>query len=390
MFDWLRKLFSHGPSERKLVRHVALEIRGGEIGFIAAEAPETEFRRKLQEKNNGDFLLRAKPNGDVEAVCKSCRVPLVVAQKDQLHWFRCPRCRRVSFYPTPNVKRDVQFAVQDGKAFEYEGHFVRALPPRLVPPFSAEEIGDLAWAKSPHAVMPLPDQPVGGSGAAGLQEVENAIAPYVQKALSTYPDARRRFLTGLPEGAAFFTTVRLHDDDGGTEQVFVKVTEIDGGQVAGVIASDVTTVRGYRLDQPYTFPETEVVDWTISNPDGTQEGNIVGRFLAEWRESGPPRPPQTASRRPTFVFTVALVYHAKPPEDRVVLVGVVNEGTVSVGDSLTVQCRGGDVAVVLEGILTLDRGEVQQAGTGQEVGLELRGIRKEQPARGDRVVGTPP
>jgi uncharacterized protein YegJ (DUF2314 family) len=381
-------MFSHGPSERKLVRHVALTIRGGEIGFIAAEVPETEFRRKLQEKK-GEFLLRAKPNGDVEAVCNSCRVPLVVAQKDQLHWFRCPRCHGVSFNPTPNVNRDIQFAIQDGKAFEYESNFVRQLPPGLVTPFSAEELGDLAWGKSPHAVIPLPDQPVGGTGAAGLQEVENAIAPYVQKARSTYPDAKRRFLTGLPEGAAFFTTVRLHDDAGGMEMVFVKVTKIDGGQVAGVIASDIDTVRGYRLGQAYTFPETDVVDWTISNPDGTQEGNVVGRFLAEWQKSGPPHPSQTASRQPTFVFTVALVFHTDSPVDRVILAGTVNVGTVSVGDSLTVQCQGGDVAVVLEGIVTLDRGQVRQASKGQEVSLVLRGIRKEQPARGDRVVANP-
>ncbi len=66
--------------------------------------------------------------------------------------------------------------------------------------------------------------------------------------------------------------------------------------------------------------------------------------------------------------------------------GIINGGTVKVGDSLTVQCQGGDVAVVLEGIETLDRGPVQQARRGQEVGFRLRGIHKEQAAPGDRVV----
>jgi hypothetical protein len=69
------------------------------------------------------------------------------------------------------------------------------------------------------------------------------------------------------------------------EAVFVEVTKIDGGQVAGTIASDLTTVREYHLGQAHSFLETEVVDWTIANADGTQEGNIVGRFLAEWQKS---------------------------------------------------------------------------------------------------------
>jgi hypothetical protein len=387
MFDWLRKMFSRGPAERKLVRHFALAFRGAEICFVSQEVVETEFRRKLQEIK-GEFLLRTKPNGDVEAICKSCRVPLVVAQKDQLHWFRCPCCHGVSFNPTPNVNRDVQFAIQDGQAFEHESNYVRQLPPGLVPPFSAEEVGDLAWAKSPRAVIPVPDQPVYAVGAAGLQEVQNAVAPYVQKARATYPDAKRRFLSELPDGAAFFTTVQLHDNAGGMEVVFVQVMKIEGGRIAGIIASDITSVTGFHKDQAYTFPETEVLDWTIANPDGTQEGNFVGRFLIEWQKSSLPPPSQRGAKQPTFLFTVEHVFY-EPRVDRVILGGIVNEGTVKVGDSLTVQCRSGDVAVALEDIVTLDRGKVQQASRGQDVCLILRGIRKEQPAPGDRVVANP-
>jgi uncharacterized protein YegJ (DUF2314 family) len=284
MFDWLRKMLPHGTSERKLVRHTALAIRDGQIGFVTTEVVAADFRRKLQTLK-GEFLLSAKPDGGVEAVCNACRVPLVVAPKDQLHWFRCPQCRGLSFNPTPNVNRDVQFAIQDGKAFEYDSNYVRQLPPGLVPPFSAEEVGDLAWAQSPHPVIPLSDHPVKGAGAASLQKLENAIAPYVQKAKSTYADARRRFLAGLPDGAKFFTTVRLHDDAGRMEAVYVNVKNIDNGLVGGIIASEITTVRGYRLGQAISFAEADVIDWTIANSDGTQEGNVVGRFLAEWQRS---------------------------------------------------------------------------------------------------------
>jgi hypothetical protein len=244
MFDWLRKLLSRDSTKRTLVRHVAIAFRGGETSFVAVEVPEAEYLRKVREKK-GEFLLRAKPDGDVVAICNSCRVPLDVAQQDELVWFRCPHCRRVSFNPTANVQRNVQFAIQDGEAFEEEMYFVREIPPVMVPPFAAEE-SNLA-AEGQQAVTALPKQP-------------------------------------------------------------------------------------------------------------------------------------------TVVFTVEHVFYADPPVDRVILVGTIHDGTVKVGDSLTVQCQGGDVAVVLEGIETLDRGPVRQASRGQEVGIKLRGIRKEQAAPGDRVV----
>jgi translation elongation factor EF-Tu-like GTPase len=96
--------------------------------------------------------------------------------------------------------------------------------------------------------------------------------------------------------------------------------------------------------------------------------------------------PKPASPLPSFTFTVQEVFYIKPPVDRVILVGIVNEGTVRVGDQLTVSCRDGDVKVQLEVIETIDRGPVQEARAGQQVGLRLVGIRKDQPARGDRVV----
>jgi sulfate adenylyltransferase subunit 1 (EFTu-like GTPase family) len=79
---------------------------------------------------------------------------------------------------------------------------------------------------------------------------------------------------------------------------------------------------------------------------------------------------------------------SEPPVDRVHLAGIVNLGAVKVGDSLIVLCQGGGVAVVLEDIVTLDRGRLQEASKGQEVSLTVRGICKEQPAPGDCVVAS--
>jgi hypothetical protein len=106
----------------------------------------------------------------------------------------------------------------------------------------------------------------------------DAIAPYVAEARKTYPEAKRRFLKGLPPGHTFFVTTRLRDSQSRWEQVFVRVQSIQGDVVKGVIASQISVVKGYELGQAYSFKEAELVDWSIANPDGSEEGNFVGKF----------------------------------------------------------------------------------------------------------------
>jgi hypothetical protein len=105
------------------------------------------------------------------------------------------------------------------------------------------------------------------------------IAPYVAKAMATYPSAKRRYLAGLPAGETFFVTTILRDRDGHFEQVFVLVDRIAAGTIAGRISSDVEVVHGYKRRDAVSFPESEVVDWLISKPDGSEEGNFVGKYL---------------------------------------------------------------------------------------------------------------
>jgi hypothetical protein len=108
---------------------------------------------------------------------------------------------------------------------------------------------------------------------------EAAIKPYIEKAKNTYPQAKARFLKGLPPKHTFFITTRLRDSLERFEQVFIAVREIKDGQISGVIASEVRLVTGYHEGDAYSFPESELIDWTISKPDGTEEGNFVGNFL---------------------------------------------------------------------------------------------------------------
>lgn len=99
------------------------------------------------------------------------------------------------------------------------------------------------------------------------------------------------------------------------------------------------------------------------------------------RSETPPIP------QPTFRFTVEEVFYIEPPVDRVILVGTVQDGTVKAGDAANVECAAGSVSVVVEGIEAFKQGDIKQAMRGEQVGLKLLGIAKDQVAKGDRVLG---
>jgi len=126
------------------------------------------------------------------------------------------------------------------------------------------------------------DRPVDVRGTTEIDEYRAAIAPYVAKGRQTYPEAKRRYLAGLPHGQTFLVVTNLHDKAGTTEQVFVAVAKVLDGRITGRIATDNLTVIGYKKGDLYSFPESDLIDWLITHPDGTEEGNVVGKFLDEW------------------------------------------------------------------------------------------------------------
>ncbi len=141
--------------------------------------------------------------------------------------------------------------------------------------FSGAALAQLA----PNAPKDQPKPLMDGQTAA----FEKAIAPYVAKAKKTYPAAKARYLAGLPRGETFFVTTRLHDATGRMEQVFIQVAKIEGNKISGAISSEMQLVTGYHTGQSYTFSESELIDWLISKPDGSEEGNLVGKFLDTYR-----------------------------------------------------------------------------------------------------------
>jgi hypothetical protein len=123
-----------------------------------------------------------------------------------------------------------------------------------------------------------PDRPVNLSKE-GFSEYEKAIAPYIAKARATYPAAKERFLAGLPKGERLYVRTPLIDSTGKREDSFVQVESIKDGAITGLIASELTVVGEFKQGQRLTIPEAKIDNWLISHPDGTEEGNEVGKFL---------------------------------------------------------------------------------------------------------------
>jgi len=123
------------------------------------------------------------------------------------------------------------------------------------------------------------DKPHNLKGADQLEKYDALIAPYVEKAQKTLPKAKKKYSKGLKDGQAFFLTTRIYDSFGNYEQIFVRVSSWEKENVSGTIANQLNAVEEFSFGQTITFPESDILDWLITNPDGSEEGNFVGKYL---------------------------------------------------------------------------------------------------------------
>jgi hypothetical protein len=107
-----------------------------------------------------------------------------------------------------------------------------------------------------------------------------AIDYGITQARATLPQTQGRFGGELRGQADFYCAVRLADARGHIEQVFVKVKDWQE-RVTGTISTSVAYVWGYQKGQEITFDSTDILDWVIRFPDGHEEGNFIGRALAD-------------------------------------------------------------------------------------------------------------
>ncbi len=132
------------------------------------------------------------------------------------------------------------------------------------------------------------DQSVNIAGRQQFEAMLKAEAPYLAKARATYPSAKKRYLAGLPPGYSF--AVRKHLAEPRTEPgpqrlqgVYIEVDAIKDGKIYGRIGE--VNLPSFHRGQRISFPEPEIEDWAIFHPDGSVEGDVVGKFLKSARSA---------------------------------------------------------------------------------------------------------
>ena len=109
--------------------------------------------------------------------------------------------------------------------------------------------------------------------------LERALKPLIAEAQRTYPAAKARYDRGLPSGYRFYVVTRLFDSSGRYEQVFVRVQATSANAVTGQLASEINLIRGYKSGDKIEVRDDRLIDWLIADPSGSEEGNVVGKFM---------------------------------------------------------------------------------------------------------------
>jgi hypothetical protein len=74
-------------------------------------------------------------------------------------------------------------------------------------------------------------------------------------------------------------TVPVRDGDGHFELSYLYVDRVDRGIITGRIAGDLEIVHGLRHNDVYRVPESEILDWGITMPDGSTKGDFMLPFI---------------------------------------------------------------------------------------------------------------
>ena len=128
---------------------------------------------------------------------------------------------------------------------------------------------------APPVVLTAVTAPAGVRPA--LARDQTALADPVREALRTLPQAKKKFLAGLPIGDQFLLSVRVAASDTSFRQASARVLGWRGTTVQALLLP-ATDSSAPTEPTPVSFPETAVVDWTLLRASGREEGNYVGRY----------------------------------------------------------------------------------------------------------------
>jgi hypothetical protein len=131
-------------------------------------------------------------------------------------------------------------------------------------------------ADDPHVAENAPKDCNATMTSQTLSDVVGKLSP---DALKTWPDAKERFLVGLPARHSLFVTLLISEPDGRSEYVFIAVDEIVKNTIRGRVWNDAKVVKSLQFRAPIEIPEDAISDWLITKPDGSEDGNIVGKYI---------------------------------------------------------------------------------------------------------------
>ena len=144
-------------------------------------------------------------------------------------------------------------------------------------------LAEMVYAQGTTPVVLTADTAPAGVRPA-LARNETALADPVREALRTLPQAKKKFLAGLPSGDQFLLSVRVIATDTSFRQVSARVLGWHGTTVQALLLPDATNAASPAEPVPVSFPETAVVDWTLLRASGREEGNYVGRYIDTSRQ----------------------------------------------------------------------------------------------------------
>ena len=111
-------------------------------------------------------------------------------------------------------------------------------------------------------------------------DMQHHIADLSRVARKALPGVQARFQAGLPDGQILSIVTTLRDAPmRRSENAFIQVLTWQKRTIHGVIVSEIINVTRYKTGDPITITDDDVVDWCISRPDGTEEGNTVGKYM---------------------------------------------------------------------------------------------------------------
>jgi len=101
----------------------------------------------------------------------------------------------------------------------------------------------------------------------------------IEKARQTIPAIKQCFLSGLPAGHKLFVTIEISDGPGRHENAYVAVNSWHGTEIIGDLATKLCSIKAHAFGERLKFSQDRVIDWTITTPDGTEEGNHLGKLF---------------------------------------------------------------------------------------------------------------